>query len=74
MNPNEDEELDHILAGANFTKTDDEPRLSPELVGAIVTPMADALSTQEMALREERVGEMQPGEGSYQGPSLSFSS
>ena len=54
MNSNEDEELDRILNGADLTETDDEPRLSPELVGAIVTPTADALSTQEMALREER--------------------
>ena len=73
MNPNEDEELDRILAGADFIETDDEPRLSPELVGAVVTPTADASSTQEMALREGRGGETQPGDGSCQGlPFLSL--
>ena len=72
MNPNQDEELDSILAGAAFTDTDDEPRLSPELVGAVVTFTADASSTQEMALREGRGGETQPREGSCQGL-LSFS-
>ena len=64
MNPNEDEELDRILAEADFTETDDEPSLSPELVGAVATPTADALSTKEMSLGEGRVGETQPGEGS----------
>ena len=73
MNPNEDKELDCILAGADFSKTDDEPRLSPKLVGAVVTPMADAMSTQEMALHKGRVGETQPEKGSCQGYSLSFS-
>ena len=73
MNPNEDKELDRILAGADFTETDDEPRLSPELVGAVVTPTADVSSTQEMALPERRGGETQPGEkGSCQRRSLSF--
>ena len=41
MNPNEDEKLDRILAGADFTEdgmADDEPRLSPELVGAVELP------------------------------------
>ena len=52
---------------------DDEPRLSPELVGALVTAMDGALSTQEMALREARVGVMQSEEGSCQGPFPSFS-
>ena len=52
MNPNENEELDRILTGTNFAEMDDEPRLLPKLVGAVVTPMADVLSTQEMALRE----------------------
>ena len=73
MTLNEDEELDRILAGADFTETDNKPRLSLELVGAVVTPTADAISTQEMALREGRVRETQLGEGSCQGPSLSFS-
>ena len=53
--------MDRILAGADFTETDNEPRLSPELVGAVVTPTDDAISTQEMALREGRVREMQLG-------------
>ena len=73
MTLNEDEELDRILAGADFTETDNEPRLSPELVGAVVTPTDDAINTQEMARREGRVRETQQGEGSCQGPSLSFS-
>ena len=64
MNPKEDEELDRILAGADFTETNDEPRLSPERVGAVLTPTADALSTKEMALREGRLGVAQSGEGS----------
>ena len=73
MNPNEDEELDRILAGADFTVADNEPRLSLVLVATVVTSTADALSTQEMALCEGRVGVTQSGEGSCQGPSLSFS-
>ena len=35
MNPNEDEELNRILARVDFTETDDEPSLSPELIGAV---------------------------------------
>ena len=38
MNLDEDEELDRILAGADFTEggvAEDEPRISPELVGAV---------------------------------------
>ena len=41
MNLDEDVELDCILAGADFTeggKADDEPGLTPELVGAVVLP------------------------------------
>ena len=76
MNLNEDEELDRIVAGAGFPEdgtANDESGLSPELVGAVITPTLDASSTQEMALREGRVGNTQLGEGSCQGPSLSFS-
>ena len=73
MNPNEDEKLDRILAEVDFKETDDEPRLSPDLETAVVTPTAVASSTQEMALSEERGRETQPGEASCQGPSLSFS-
>ena len=65
--------MDRILAGADFTETDNEPRLSLELVGAVVTPTDDAISTQEMALREGRVRETQLVEGSCQRSSLSFS-
>ena len=75
MNLEEDVELDRILAGANFTEdgtADDKPGLSPELVGAVITPTPDAVSTQEMALREGRVEVKQNGEGLRQGPSLSF--
>ena len=53
MNLDKDVELDRTLAGADFTvdgEADDEPGLSLELVGAVVTPIVDALSTQEMAL------------------------
>ena len=68
--------MNHILAGADFTgdgEADDEPGLSPELVGAVVTPTVDASSTQEMVLREGRVGVMQTGKGLCQGPSLYLS-
>ena len=54
-------------------ESNDEPGLSPELVGAVITPTLDAVSTQEMALREGRVEATQNGEGLCQGPSLSFS-
>ena len=76
MNLDEDSELDRILAGADFTPdgmANNEPGISPELVGAVTTPTLDAYSTQEMALRAGRVGDTQLGEGSCQGPSLSFS-
>ena len=75
MNLEEDGELDRILAGADFTEdgaANDEPGLSPELVRVVVTPTLDAVSTQEMALRERRVEATQNGEGLCQGPSLSF--
>ena len=63
MNPNEDEELDRILAGADFIETDDEPRLLPELVGVVVTPTGDVSSTQEKVLREGRVRETHAARG-----------
>ena len=50
---NLDEKLDCILARVDFTEggeANDEPALSPELVGAVMTPTVDASSTQEMAL------------------------
>ena len=62
MNLVEDKELDRILTGADFTEgdeADDELGLSPELVGAVVTPRVDASSTQVMALHEWRIGVMQ---------------
>ena len=76
MNLNVDVELDRILVEADFTEggeADDEPGLSPELVGAVVTPTVDAGSAQEMVTHERREGVMQTGKGSCQGPSLSFS-
>ena len=76
MNPDKDAELDCILARANFTEggeVDDEPGLSPELVGAVTTPTVDAVRAQGMAPREGREGVTQTGQGLCQGPSLSFS-
>ena len=76
MNLDEDMELDCILAGVDFTEggeVDDEPGLSLELVGVVVTPTVDAGSAQGMASREGREAVTQTGEGSCQGPSLSFS-
>ena len=76
MNLDEDAELDRILAGADFTEggaANEESENSPELVGAVPTPTQAAQCTQEMALREGRVGDKQLGEGSCQGPSPSFS-
>ena len=77
MNLDEDADLDRILAGADCTEDgagNNESGISPELVGAVPTPTHDASSTQEMALREGRVGDhTQLGEGSCQGPFLSFS-
>ena len=70
-------ELDRILVEADFTESgeaDDKPGLSPELLGAVVTPTVDTGSTQEMAPHERRERVMQTEEGSCQGPSLSFSS
>ena len=75
MNLDEDAELDRILAGADFTEdgaANDESGISPELVGAVPTPTHDAQCTQEMALRKGRIEDTQNGEGSCQGPSLSF--
>ena len=72
MNQDEDMELERILAGTDG-EADDEPGLLPELVGAVNTPTVDAVSTQGMAPREGREGVIQTGEGSRQGPSLSFS-
>ena len=46
MNLDEGMELDRILAEA-----DDEPGLSPEIVGAVVTPTVDAGSAQGIAPR-----------------------
>ena len=63
MNLDEDTELDHILAGVDFTEggeADDEPGVSPELVGAVVTPTVDTGSAQGMAPHEGREGLM-PG-------------
>ena len=51
MNPDEDAELNHILARADFIeggKPDDELELSPELVGVVMTPAVDAVTTQGM--------------------------
>ena len=41
-----DVELDQILAGADFTEdgeADQEPGLSPEIVGAVATPTVGAV-------------------------------
>ena len=76
MNLDEDVELDRILSGAEFTEgyeADNEPGLSPEIVGAVVTPTVDAGSAQRMAPSEWRELVTKTGEGSCQGPSLSFS-
>ena len=66
MNLDEDKNLDHILTRADFNEgceMDDEQRLSPKLVGAVVTPTVDSSSTQVMAPREGRLGVTQSGEG-----------
>ena len=71
MNLDEDVELDRILAGADFTEggeANQEPGLSPELVGAVATPTVDAVIAQGMAPREGRQGVMQTGGGLCQGP------
>ena len=57
-------ELDCILAGADFTESgeaDDEPGLSLELVGVVVTPTVDTGSAQGMTPREGREGVTQTG-------------
>ena len=76
MNLDEDVELDRILAGADFTEggeADQEPGLSPELVGAVATPTVDTVSAQGMAPHKGREGVTQTGEGLCQGPFPSFS-
>ena len=68
MNLDEDVELDRILAGADFTEggeADQEPGLSPELIGAVATPTVDGT-------REGRQRVTQTGEGLCQGPSPFF--
>ena len=76
MNPDEDTELDRILAGADYIdggQADEEPGPSPELLGAVKTPTVDAVNAQGIAPRDGREGVTQSGKGSCQGPSLCFS-
>ena len=62
MNHDEDTELDRILAGAELAdyieggEVDEEPRPSPELVEAVMTPTVDVVNAQEMASHEGRKG------------------
>ena len=66
MNFNEDEEINRILAGADFIDTEEaegEPRPTPELIGAIESPTIDAISTEGMAPNERSGGEMRIWEG-----------
>ena len=64
MNPSEEAELDHILAGADYTKCGEameQPRSTPELLGAVRSPMNDAAGAEGMAHREESGGELPVG-------------
>ena len=59
MNPAKEGELDHILAGADYTEYDEaseQPGPSPELTGAVTTPTMDAVSAEGMAPLEWRKG------------------
>ena len=70
MNPAKEAELDHILAGANYTECDEtseQPGPSPELIGAVTTFTMAAVSA------EGREGVTRIGGGSCQGPSFSLS-
>ena len=52
MNPAEEPELDHILAGADFTECDEASEQQgslPELTGAVMTPKMEAVSVEGMA-------------------------
>ena len=72
----EDDEIDRILAGADFVESEEaegEPRPTPELIGAVQSPTIDAASTEGMAPREGSAGELRTGEGLCQGPSLCIS-
>ena len=54
INPNENAELDCILAGVALIegdKADGKPGLLPELVGAVVTPTVDAVSVVSASLQ-----------------------
>ena len=70
MNPSEEAELDHILTGADYTERDE----ATEQLGTVRSPMNDVRGTEGMAYHEGSGGELQVGEGSCQGPSLSLTS
>ena len=75
MNPSEETELDCILIGANYMECDEateQPRSTPELLGAVRTSTNDAEGTEGIAPHEESGGELWLGGGSCQGPSLSL--
>ena len=71
INPSEEAELDHILAGVDYTKCDEateQPGSTPELLGAVRSPMNDSGSADVMAHCEGSGGELPIG-----GPSFSLS-
>ena len=82
MSFSDDDDLDHILAGADYVEPDQamlEPGPTPELLGAVESPTDDAVSVEGMAPREGSEGELrigeelQIGEGLCQWPSPCFS-
>ena len=61
MNPNEEAELDSILAGAEYTEADqvmEQLGSTTELIGAAKSLTDDAKNTEEMAPWEESGGEL----------------
>ena len=76
MNPAEEAELDHILAGVDYTECHEATEQlgsMPELLGAVRSLTNDIGGAEGMAHCQGSKGELQVGEGSCQGPSLSLS-
>ena len=61
MNLSEEAELDHILAGVDYTECDEamkQPGSTPELMGVVRSPMNDTGGAEEMVHREWSGGEL----------------
>ena len=78
MSSDDKGKLDRILGGAEsdelktMNSSPQQPDGSQELLGVVLAPTDDAVSTAGLAPREGRTGELRGG-GPCQGPSLSLS-